>query len=136
MVFALEMEHEAFDRSEGLVSILSVDLSARGRFGDLRVIHCDSAERNSNRGAPRGRREAFNRVPTLTPRPCPSDRTVASDVVVQEACSVLGLPPDMARSEIMTMCRTMLLTYVATKMPVPPSHGAGCEWWQWAPAQH
>ena len=134
-VFALEMHFDSEHSYQGLESVLSVDLTGRGRFEDLRVIHRDSAERKRRPGGNlHGGSEAFYRQPTLTPRPCETRfRTAASDVLVQEASSVLGLPLDMGRSEIMTICRTMLLTYVATSMPTLPSHGEGCEWWQWAP---
>lgn len=136
-VFALEVSKDPDESFKGLVSVLSVDLTGRGRFEDLRVIHCDSAQRQRRPGAARrDDPEAFNCVPSLTPQPCASFRTAASDAIVREACSVLGLPEDMERSELMTVCRTMLLTYVATKWPTRPSHGAGCEWWQWAPTQY
>ena len=81
------------------------------------MIHCDSATQD-------GRKQK----PTLRHHPCSNYRTAASDAEVQEALSVLGIPVAMPTSGIMSVCRTMFLTYLATEMPVP---NGKCEWWQW-----
>lgn len=99
------MEFNSEYRDKGPVSVLSVDLTSRGRFEDLQMIQCDSAVRklrNSQKRRRQGSAEEWERVPALSPIPCSSYRTAASDDSVHVASSYRWTL-DMERAEIMTM---------------------------------